>query len=97
LFLAKSPEHEIRRVPVFRRWADSDPQARHICASQLPDDVRQPIIATASPARAHSQLAQRKVEIIADDEQILSIQFKKINYLAYRSPASVVKQLWSQQ
>ena len=53
------------------RLADAHAKPREILVAQLADDRAHAVVRAGAAALAHAQLAERQVEVVVDDEQVL--------------------------
>ena len=61
-----------------RRLADPDPQPGVVVGAELLLDVPQPVLPAVAALRPNPQLAERQVEVVADDQQLLERQLVEV-------------------
>src|SRR5574341_402457 len=74
-FVAREPrQHEVRGVGPFRRAADPDTQPRELGRPQRLDDGSQPIVSPGAAFGPEPEAAERQIDVIHDDEDVLGPQ-----------------------
>ncbi len=77
----------------FVRGIHADPQPRVFRRPQVVLDVAQAVVPAMRPPGPHPQLAQRQVDVVADDQQLRQRQLVEVHYLPDAAAAQVHERL----
>src|SRR5262249_37893487 len=89
---AEAAEHVIDGAGLAGR-IDADPQPGVLLGAQVVADVAQPLLSAVAAPGPHPQLAERQVDVVADDEQVRYRHLVEVQHLADAAAAEVHERL----
>lgn len=89
-------KHEIDVAELLAEWlvAGAEAKAREILGSKVLDRGFEAIVAASAAPLAEADLAEREVEIVANDQNILRSKFVEIHNSANTDANVVIERLW---
>ena len=86
-------EHPVGQLPALRLFAHADAQPREILPAQKADDRAHAVVRARAALFAHAQLAQRQVNVVVDQEQVIHLRLIPRNQLRHALAGEVHKRL----
>ena len=86
-------EHPVGQLPALRLFAHADAQPREILPAQKADDRAHAVVCARAALFAHAQLAQRQVDVVVDQKQVIHLRLIPRNQLRHALAGEVHKRL----